>query len=161
MIDWALKVTIYSHGQNASLNASSTLQSWTTTTITMPSLSDFTDILAQHARAIRSTAAATAKYPPHTSSGPFTSAVLQTPLGDLIRDADSSELGLFTLVSPHSHPGSGPHPDPKSTHPDIARAEFLGATPLRKPAPRRDEPLKAKDPDPEVYAQAALKYLDR
>lgn len=134
----------------------------------MTSLSDQIDRLSRHTKSIRSTTATTgisssgrrAKF---GVAGPFTRAVLCTPLGDLIRDIDPSELGLFNLVNP---------PGPRNSHnpendfrgalgPEVARVEFLGATPLRKPTGRREEVQKPKEVEPEVYAQAALKYLDR
>ncbi len=78
---------------------------------------------------------------------PFATAVLDTQLGDLIRDVDPSELGLFSLVVPHSEQ------DARGDIPKLARSGFPGATPL-KPTTRREV-------DPEVYAHAALKYIDR
>ncbi|KAI9456499.1 hypothetical protein BJY52DRAFT_1275772 [Lactarius psammicola] len=88
-----------------------------------------------------------------------TTKVLSTPLGDLIRDIDPSELGLFTLLPP---------PQPAAPHqnaqvPEIARVEVVSATPLRKypGAQRRDVFTEPKKPPPEVFAEAALKYIDR
>ena len=129
----------------------------------MPSLSDHIDRLANTARSIRSAATATA-----SSAAPignaFTAAVLDTPLGDLIRDADPSELGLFTLLPPAPvarHPGAC-EPDPMGPPAEIARVEVVSATPLRKhPTVRREDVLRPKEPEPEVYAEAALKYLER
>ncbi|GLB37232.1 hypothetical protein LshimejAT787_0402830 [Lyophyllum shimeji] len=116
----------------------------------MASLSDQIDRLSRHTRAIKSTAAATAPTADNASvAGPFTRAVLFTPLGDLIRDIDPSELGLFSL------PSSGASPA------EITRAEFSGATPLRKHPPRRDDAPKSKEIEPEIYVQAALKCIDR
>ncbi|KAF5386257.1 hypothetical protein D9615_002432 [Tricholomella constricta] len=111
----------------------------------MASLSDQIDRLSRNTRAIRSTAANTAA----SVAGPFTRAVLTAHLGDLIRDIDPSELGLFSLQS-HAAPT-----------PEISRAEFTGATPLRKPSSRRDDAPKAKEPEPEIYVEAALKCIDR
>ncbi|KAH7923946.1 hypothetical protein BV22DRAFT_1014298 [Leucogyrophana mollusca] len=128
----------------------------------MPSLSDQIDHLVSSAKAIRTSAEAiTEKNGPGTST--FTSAVLNTPLGDLIRDIDSSELGLFTIVQPTRPAGqAAPEVDARGVRKgEISRVEFPGATPLRKPPSRRDEVLKPADFEPEVYAQAALKYLDR
>ncbi|KAG1870399.1 hypothetical protein C8R48DRAFT_746809 [Suillus tomentosus] len=88
--------------------------------------------------------------------GLFTTAILNTALGDLIRDIDSSELGLFTLVHPPSHV-----PTESEARGVISRVEFSGATPLKKPPSRRQEMTKPREYEPEVYAQAALKYLDR
>ncbi|KAI6038478.1 hypothetical protein EDC04DRAFT_3090761 [Pisolithus marmoratus] len=44
---------------------------------------------------------------------------------------------------------------------EISRAGFPGATPLRRPPSKRAEVTKPREPEPEVYAMAALKYLDR
>jgi hypothetical protein len=118
----------------------------------MSALADHIDRFSSTVKLIRTTALALSD-PTSNSHGPFTRAVLKTPLGDLIREVDSSELGLFTLVTPT-------HQDkPKDA---IKRVEFLGATPLRRPAvARRDDAMRIKEFEPEVYAQAALKYLDR
>ncbi|KAI6026340.1 hypothetical protein BKA83DRAFT_4242067 [Pisolithus microcarpus] len=115
----------------------------------MPSLSDHIEHLTATAKAIRTSATTI-----------FTRAVLDTPLGDLIRDIDTSELGLFTLVPP---PDAGVRKQPENgpRQGQISRAGFPGATPLRKPPPKRDEATKPREPEPEVYAMAALKYLDR
>ncbi|KAG6829557.1 hypothetical protein H0H92_004226 [Tricholoma furcatifolium] len=106
----------------------------------MSSLSDQIDRLSHNTRAIKATTAHAAA----PVGGPFTNAILSTSLGDLIRDIDPSELGLFSL--------------PES---EITRAEFTGATPLKKAPSRRDDAHKARDIGPEVYAQAALKCIDR
>ncbi|RDB24854.1 hypothetical protein Hypma_008095 [Hypsizygus marmoreus] len=120
----------------------------------MASLSDQIDRLSRNTRAIRSTVANTARVLDDTLvvAGPFTRAVLNTPLGDLIRDIDPSELGLFTLQSKPQ--------DTAASH-EVTRAEFSGATPLRKPPPRRDDASKSKEIEPETYAEAALKCIDR
>ncbi|KAI6098970.1 hypothetical protein EDD16DRAFT_1718238 [Pisolithus croceorrhizus] len=128
----------------------------------MPSLSDHIEHLTTTAKAIRTSATtiiATGDNP-SAQAGPFTRAVLDTPLGDLIRDIDTSELGLFTLVPP---PDAGVRKQPENgpRKGQISRAGFPGATPLRKPPTKRDEVTKPKEPEPEVYAMAALKYLDR
>lgn len=121
----------------------------------MSSLADHIDRLSSTVKSIRSAAAAISD-PNLTSEGPFTRAVLHTNLGDLIRDIDSSELGLFTLVNPTT----ASHQDKAKD--EITRVEFPGATPLRRPpAARRDDAMRIKELEPEVYAQAALKYLDR
>ncbi|KZT68323.1 hypothetical protein DAEQUDRAFT_766492 [Daedalea quercina L-15889] len=122
-------------------------------------LPDHVDRLSLLAKSIRANAAATA---PETS-GPFTEAVLRTPLGDLIRDIDPAEVGLFTLVAPSKHvtPGDGVLP---STEGELARVEFHGATPLKKPPapkPGRPEGQRTGEHEPEVYARAAVKYLNR
>lgn len=121
----------------------------------MSNLADLIDRLSSTVKSIRSTAAAISD-PNADSEGPFTRAVLHTPLGDLIRDVDSSELGLFTLVTP----AAAPHQEKAKD--EITRVEFPGATPLKRPAAaRRDDAMRIKELEPEVYAQAALKYLDR
>ncbi|OAX40838.1 hypothetical protein K503DRAFT_798455 [Rhizopogon vinicolor AM-OR11-026] len=117
----------------------------------MPSLSDQIDRLAALSKSIKASTNAFS-----ASDALFTTAVLNTALGDLIRDIDSSELGLFTLVHPPSHV-----PTESEARGVISRVEFPGATPLRKPPSRRQEMIKQREYEPEVYAQAALKYLDR
>ncbi|GBE81385.1 hypothetical protein SCP_0311140 [Sparassis crispa] len=132
----------------------------------MSSLSDHVDRITQLARSIRSAATSTSSVEsdsPSGSVGPFTNAVLHTPLGDLIRDIDPAELGLFTLVPPAKPPTHDTDP-PVPPHGEIARVEFLGATPLRKPPapkPGRSDIQRTGEHEPEVYARAALKYLDR
>ncbi|PBK91336.1 hypothetical protein ARMGADRAFT_1013788 [Armillaria gallica] len=110
----------------------------------MASLSDQIDRLSRTSKATAITAATVAVSP---DVAPFATAVLDTQLGDLIRDVDPSELGLFSLVVPHSEQ------DARGDIPKLARSGFPGATPL-KPTTRREV-------DPEVYAHAALKYIDR
>lgn len=128
----------------------------------MPSLSDHIDHLTATAKAIQTSA--TSILPtddnPAAQTGPFTRAVLDTPLGDLIRDIDTSELGLFSLVPP---PDAGVRKQPENgpRKGEISRAGFPGATPLRRLPTKRDEATKPREPEPEVYAMAALKYLDR
>src|ERR1700683_1941970 len=118
----------------------------------MSALAGHIDRFSSTVKSIRTTLS-TLSDPSLNSQGPFTRAVLNTPLGDQIREIDSSELGLFTLVAP-SHQDK-----PKD---EITRVEFPGATPLRPPAAaRRDDAMRIKELEPEVYAQAALKYLDR
>ncbi|KXN90213.1 hypothetical protein AN958_04703 [Leucoagaricus sp. SymC.cos] len=92
--------------------------------------------------------------PADSSPGPFTSAILCSHLGDLIRDVDPSELGLFSLVQPQ-------RAAVQERPVEIERVNFHGATPLRRPNPRHDDASRARDFDPELYAEAALKYLDR
>ncbi|CCM00833.1 uncharacterized protein FIBRA_02875 [Fibroporia radiculosa] len=124
----------------------------------MSSLSDHVDRISLLAKSIQSNSLAATPI----SSGPFTHAVLQTPLGDLIRDIDPAELGLFTLV-----PSARPPVDAEVGGPqvgEIARAEFHGATPLRRPPPHkvgRPDAQRMGEYEPEVYARAAVKYLDR
>jgi len=128
----------------------------------MPSLSDHIEHLTTTARAIR--ASATAIIPsednPSAQTGPFTRAVLDTALGDLIRDIDTSELGLFTLI-PAANADVRKQPENGARRGEILRVGFPGATPLRKIPTRRNEILKPKEFEPDVYARAALKYLDR
>ncbi|KAG8213795.1 hypothetical protein J3R82DRAFT_10507 [Butyriboletus roseoflavus] len=128
----------------------------------MPSLFDRIDHLAATAKAIRTSAAAIvpSEDNPIPSAIPFTRAVLDTALGDLIRDIDASELGLFTLV-PAPDADVRKQPDNATRRSEISRVEFPGATPLRKQPAKRDDMLKPKEYEPEVYAHAALKYLDR
>ncbi|KAG7090844.1 hypothetical protein E1B28_009926 [Marasmius oreades] len=94
--------------------------------------------------------------------GPFTHALLFTKLGDLIRDIDPSELGLFSV----SNISSAPPPQEKDvvrapSTLEISRVEFHGATPLRKPQLRKEGQYKPKELLPEVYARAALKCIER
>ncbi|KIJ67538.1 hypothetical protein HYDPIDRAFT_25978 [Hydnomerulius pinastri MD-312] len=128
----------------------------------MPSLSDQIDHLSTTAKAIRTSAAAIVPSEDNTApyAIPFTRAVLDTALGDLIRDIDASELGLFTLV-PAPDADVRKQPENSTRRGEISRAEFPGATPLRKQPTRRDEIFKPKEYEPEVYARAAMKYLDR
>ena len=122
----------------------------------MPSLTDHIDRLNQSTKVIKSSANAINST---SHSGPFSRSVLSTPLGDLIRDIDPSELGLFTLLPP-SQPAVPYHNSQVS---GIARVEVVSATPLRKypAAQRRDVFTEPKKPPPEVFAEAALKYIDR
>ncbi|TFK75302.1 hypothetical protein BDN72DRAFT_509829 [Pluteus cervinus] len=112
----------------------------------MSSLSFQTDRLTQHSKSIQHAANATACH--SSSSGPFTRALLHTPLGDLMRDADASELGLFYLAPPSVDSAI----DLNSAS-AVERVRFSATTPLKK--------SKNQEARPEVYAQAALKYIDR
>ncbi|EMD32100.1 hypothetical protein CERSUDRAFT_77683 [Gelatoporia subvermispora B] len=126
----------------------------------MSGLSESIDRLSQLARSTRSNALASA--PDAASAGPFTRAVLHMPLGDLIRDIDPAEIGLFTLVQPAS--AIAADPDVAAHAPsEIVRVQFTGATPLKRPpAPRPGtHDQRAREHEPEVYADAALRYLDR
>ncbi|KAF9456632.1 hypothetical protein BDZ94DRAFT_1275173 [Collybia nuda] len=132
----------------------------------MTSLSDQVDRLSRNTKAIRSIAVQTASSAKNirVSSfgvpGPFTFAILNSDLGDLIRDIDPSELGLFTLlIPPRSHPRDDDAHDIQPV--EISRAEFPGSTPLRKAPLRRDGTVESKEIGPEIYAQAALKYINR
>ena len=111
------------------------------------------------AKSIRANAAAISP----STSGPFTEAVLRVPLGDLIRDIDAAEIGLFTLVGPPK-PVVAENDSTIPSEGELARAEFHGATPLKKPPapkPGRREGQRTGEHEPEVYARAALKYMDR
>lgn len=138
----------------------------------MSSLADYVDRINQLANAIRTNASAAGRQEDSnpfasgsSSAGPFTRAVLQAPLGDLIRDIDSSELGLFTLVQPPQGAASYIAQDDGVSGPkaEIARVNLPIATPLRRPPAmrKREEGQKPGEHEPEVYAYAALKFLDR
>lgn len=120
----------------------------------MVSLSDQIDRFTRSTRAIKATVVQTANTSTNTSV--FTRAVLYTQLGDLIRDIDPSELGLFTLVEVATNPyDKDTH---SSTDPKITRTQFEGATPLKRRQTRQDT---AQEIEPEVYAHAALKYINQ
>lgn len=99
----------------------------------MASLSDQIDRLTQSTRVIKATAASTSS----NLTGTFTRAVLNTHLGDLIREVDPGELGLFCLANNHY----------EQDH-QLRRIHFSRATPLRNQCK-----------DPEKYAHAALKCI--
>ena len=128
----------------------------------MASLSEQIDRFSRSTKAIKATAAQTAlpggrfRFSDIGVAGPFTRAVLDTHLGDLIRDIDPSELGLFQILNPSSTAENGVPRPPLS---GLARVEFGSATPLRRIA-KRDE-LTKLNIEPEVYAHAAIKYIDR
>ncbi len=120
----------------------------------MPSITDHIDRLTNTLKSVRASASAITQ---HNHSTPFTRAVLTVSLGDLIRDIDPSELDLFTLIPP-------PRVSAQSGLPqEVTRVEIVSATPLRKhlSAQRRDVLVPSKEPEPEVFAEAALKYIDR
>lgn len=125
----------------------------------MATLLDHIDRFSYTAQAIQSAAKAT--YEPLPS--PYVCAVLRTPLGDLARDVDASEIGLFTLVPNATAPSTaGDDAGASATQKgSVARVEFPGATPLRRPAGALKHARRENDKEPEVYAEAALKYLDR
>lgn len=134
----------------------------------MSTLTEHADRLSQVGQSIYTSSSSIAGRPdedPTTSiAGPFTRALLETDLGDLIRDIDPTELGLFTLVQPTQSAPAHTQEDASSvTKTEITRVEFPGATPLRRPPARRarDDPARPREHEPEVYAQAALKYLER
>lgn len=126
----------------------------------MPSLLDHIDRFTHTAEAIKNSAS----HALSASQGPFAKAALRTRLGDLARDVDPSEIGLFTLVSTSTtHTHALEKDAANSGKNELARVEFPGATPLRKPLGGK-ESNSTRNPsqkDPEVYAEAALKYLDR
>lgn len=115
------------------------------------SLSDHIDLLNRNTGNIRAIAQNYSTKAPFVA--PFTHAILQSHLGDLIRDVDPSELGLFSLVQPE---GASVHENPV----EIERVNFHGATPLKRPNPRREDVSRQRE-DPDLYAEAALKYRDR
>ncbi|KAI0256305.1 hypothetical protein BJV78DRAFT_1278820 [Lactifluus subvellereus] len=125
----------------------------------MPSLTDHIDRLTRSTKTVKASASSIIS---HSHSGPFTASVLTSPLGDLIRDVDPAELGLFSLIPPPQTvaPRDSTQPGPP---PEITRVEVVSATPLRKhpSAHRRDVLIQSKEPEPEVFAEAALKYIDR
>lgn len=115
-------------------------------------LSDQIDRLTQRTRSIKAVAQQTAHTDaPARISRPFTYAVLNAEIGQLIRDVDSTELGLFTLKRTSS--------DPETHEGHLKRVDFVGATPLRRTAARRDE--RVPEIPPEVHARSALKLLHR
>jgi hypothetical protein len=119
----------------------------------MASLADQIDRLTTNTRAI---AATVHRIAPNNAPTAFTRAVLHTHLGDLIRDVDPAELGLFRLVSP---PSNNTYDNGHSTQEvEVRRVELPTATPLRKQQPRRED---KQEIEPEVYAHAALKYIDQ
>jgi len=124
----------------------------------MPSITDHIDRLTATMKSVKASASTiTQRNHPRL----FTRSVLTTPLGDLIRDIDPSELGLFTLVPP---PQQQTRVNAQSRPPpEITRVEVVSATPLRKhpSAQRRNVLVQPKEPEPEVFAEAALKYIDR
>ena len=122
-----------------------------TSTPTMAALlSDQIDSLNRRTRSIKAVASQIAPTAPSTRSlNPFTQAVLYAEIGDLIRDVEATELGLFTLIK------SAGTSDPNERQ--LRRVDFVGATPLKKVPARREE--RAVEVPPEVYTEAALKFL--
>lgn len=110
------------------------------------SLSDYIDLVSTTSKSIRSI---TSQPPPSARPEFYTDAVLRAPLSELIREADPSEVGLFTLAGGEST--------------EIVRAELPNATPLKPTAAKaRDgKDGRPKEKEPEVYANAALRYIDR
>lgn len=122
----------------------------------MPALSlpDYIELVNSISKSIHTNGSAPDDYTP----GFHTNAVLRTPLADLIREADPSEVGLFTVVPPSSYgAGTVEEGEPGSaTH--VTRVGLPCATPLKQ---RIGRETKTQDHEPEVYAKAALKFLDR
>jgi hypothetical protein len=113
-------------------------------------LSDQIDSLNRRTRSIKAVASQIAPTAPSTrSSNPFTHAVLYAEIGDLIRDVEATELGLFTLIK-----STGAN-DPNERQ--LRRVDFVGATPLKRIPARREE--RVAEVPPEVYTEAALKFL--
>ncbi len=121
----------------------------------MASLSEQIDRLSKCTKGIETAAQAVSGSAPTQS---FTFAVLHTQLGDLIRDIDDSEIGLFSVVVPNT---PQERDSVAKAVPELTRNDFQVATPLRRASTRRDDGNKSKDPDPEVYARAALRYIHR
>lgn len=115
----------------------------------MRSLADHIDILGRNTKNITTLVDNASRNP--LSTGPFANAILQCHLGDLIRDVDPSELGLFSLVQPQRN---------SMQEKEVERINFHGATPLRRPHSRHDD-MSRRDAGPEIYAKAAMKYMDR
>ena len=123
----------------------------------MPALSlpDYIELVSSISKSIRTNVSEPDDYAP----GFYTNALLRTPLGDLIREADPSEAGLFTLVPPSSYgAGSTEEGEEPGSATHVTRADLPSATPLK---PRVGREIKAQEHEPEVYANAALKFLDR
>lgn len=120
------------------------------------SLSDYIDLISSTSKAIRSIVSDSEQ----SRSEFFTDATLRSELGDLIREADPSEIGLFTLVPPPAY-STATENDVPASGTQIARADLPTATPLKPANQRIGREGRVKDHEPEVYANAALKYLDR
>ncbi|KAF8591337.1 hypothetical protein K439DRAFT_995481 [Ramaria rubella] len=116
----------------------------------MPSLIDTLDRFNYTSSAIRSL---TLSQSPCTDPGPFTGAILDLTLNDLLREADDAEYGLFTFVKESSDSPT----DGTAAHGKVGRRGFRGATPLRT----KRVAGTTKEEEPEVYVEAASKYLDR
>ena len=116
-------------------------------------LPDYIELVSSISKSIRANVSEPEDYAP----GFYTNAALRTPLSDLIREADPSEAGLFTLVPPSSY-GAGTEEEGPGGATQVTRADLPSATPLR---PRTGREIKTQEHEPEVYADAALKFLDR
>lgn len=114
----------------------------------MPSLLETLDRFNYNSSSIRSLSLS---QPPRAEPGPFTAAILDLTLHDLLREADEAEYGLFSFVS------SDTSTEGFQAQGKVGRKEFRGASPLkakRVAGTNREE-------EPEVYVEAALKYLNR
>ena len=112
------------------------------------------DRLAQQAKLLSSTSNSILS----CSVGPFTNAALHASLEDIIRDIHPGELGLFTIVP--EAPARPKNADVKEIA--VERVPFAGATPLRRRTTTGKVAASGEgEAEPEVYTQAALKYLDR
>jgi len=122
----------------------------------MPALSlpDYIDLVSSISKSIRTNVSEPSDYAP----GFYTNAVLRIPLGDLIREADPSEVGLFTLVPPPSYGAAAEEEEGPGSTTHVTRADLPSATPLR---PRLGREIRVQEHEPEIYANAALKFLDR
>lgn len=128
----------------------------------MPTLLDHIDRFSLAASSLTRTAEDSESSLTNGDPGPFARAVLHASGMDVIRDALDSELGLFTLVPSMSAISSSqgqPHAV-AGAQARVGKVEFGEATPLRKGrvAARLQRDL---DADAEIYAEAALKFLDR
>jgi len=123
--------------------------------ITMPSLLDHIDRFNYLVKETQDAAERTVE----TRDGPSSVAMLNMGLGDLARDIDASELGLFTVVEPTAARVYSEEEAMSQPMPELTRVEFHGATPLRRPA--AGVPHLRAEKEPEVYAQAALRYLQQ
>jgi hypothetical protein len=121
------------------------------------SLSDYIDLVATTSKSIHSIVSRPESGQPEF----FTNAALRSPLEELIREADPSEVGLFTVLPPPAAYHNNAETDSPATSNQIARADLPTATPLKPVSGRTAREARVKDHEPEVYANAALKYIDR
>src|SRR5579863_5733730 len=108
----------------------------------MSPITDHIDRLNTTMKSVKASASAITQ---HNHPRLFTRSVLTTPLGDLIRDIDPSEVDLFTLVPPP--PPQSRVNTQSSAPPEITRVEVVSATPLRKhpSAQRRNVLVQPKE----------------
>ena|ERR1700761_8979407 len=94
--------------------------------------------------------------PEYDGPGAFSRALFNRDTQAVIRDVDDSELGLFTLEN------TSVAPDALASEPHVTMAKVTEATPLRKQRVRtRSQSGETPAYDPEVYAEAALRYLHK